>query len=353
MNQVNLLRQTLKPLLGWHGARLSFLALFLIALVRVKTVNLAELAAGFRSNAKTDSSYKRLQRFFRSFDLNYSAIAKTIVTLMEIPQPWVLSTDRTEWSFGQKRFNILILGIVHDGVAYPVVWEMLEKKGNSNGHERMDLLDRFYSIFPDAEVSYLTADREFVGKQWLTYLLIEPIIRFRLRIRESDQISNGRKPLRASIVFSHLQPGQTQILSGKRLVWGRLVYVSALRLETGELLIVISPDSSSKAISDYGQRWGIETLFGMFKTKGFCLESTHFNDSERLSKLIALMTLALCWAVKTGEWLHQIEPIKLKKHGRRAKSIFRYGLDHLRSIVTDLDLKQNEFLHSLQFLSCT
>ncbi len=38
---------------------------------------------------------------------------------------------------GQIRFNILILGIVHDGVAYPIVWEMLEKKGNSDSEERM------------------------------------------------------------------------------------------------------------------------------------------------------------------------------------------------------------------------
>lgn len=68
MNQVNLLRQTLKPLLGWHGARLSFLALFLIALLRVKTVNLVELATGFRTQAQTESNYKRLQRFFRDFD---------------------------------------------------------------------------------------------------------------------------------------------------------------------------------------------------------------------------------------------------------------------------------------------
>ena len=95
MNQINLLRQTLKSYLVWHGARLSFLALFLIALLRVKTVNLVELAIGFRSNAKTESSYKRLQRFFRNFDLNYAAIAQAVITLMEIPQPWVLSTDRT------------------------------------------------------------------------------------------------------------------------------------------------------------------------------------------------------------------------------------------------------------------
>ena len=186
MNQVNLLRQTLKPILGWHGARLNFLALFLIALLRVKTINLVELATGFRSSAKTESSYKRLQRFFRNFELDYEAVAKVVVTLMNIPQPWVLSTDRTEWSFGQKRYNLLFLGVVHDGVAYPVVWTMLEKKGNSNGDERMDLLDRFYNLFPDAKVAYLTGDREFIGKQWLTYLLIEPVIQFRLRIRESD-----------------------------------------------------------------------------------------------------------------------------------------------------------------------
>ncbi len=353
MNQVNLLRQTLKPLLGWHGARLSFLALFLIALLRVKTINLVELATGFRSNAKTASSHKRLQRFFRDFDLNYAVIAKAVITLMNIRQPWVLSTDRTEWSFGEKRFNLLFLGVVYDGIAYPVVWIALDKKGNSNGNERMDLLDRFYELFPDAKVAYLTGDREFVGKQWLSYLLIEPMIPFRLRIRESDLIFDGKKQLRASIVFAHLQPGQSEILSGKKLVWGRKVYVSALRLESGELLIVITPESCPTAISDYGKRWGIETLFGMFKTRGFCLESTHFRDSERLSKLVALMTLALCWAVKTGEWLHRSSPIKVKKHGRLAKSIFRYGLDHLRSIVTDLDLKQNEFLVSLQFLSCT
>lgn len=353
MNQINLLRQTLKPHLGWHGARLSFLALFLIALLRVKTINLTELATGFRSQAQTDSSYKRLQRFFRDFDLDYTVIAKAIVGIMGIPQPWVLSTDRTEWSFGATRFNILLLGVVHEGVAYPVVWKMLEKKGNSNGDERMDLLDRFDEIFPDAQIAYLTGDREFVGKRWLTYLLIEPTIPFRLRIRKSDRLSDGKKQLKASIVFAHLKPGQAQILSNPRWVWGRYVYVSALRLDDGELLVIVSPDSSLTAISDYGKRWGIETLFGMFKTRGFCLESTHFTNPQRLSKLLALMSLALCWAVKMGEWLHQHRPITIKKHGRLAKSIFRYGLDHLRSIFTDLDLKQSEFLRSLKFLSCT
>ncbi len=137
---------------------------------------------------------------------------------------------------------------------------------------------------------------------------------------------------------------------------GSFSYVAGLRLEDGKLLIVISDTSPQTMIADYGRRWGIETLFGMFKTRGFCLESTHFIhfiDSNRLSKLLALLSLAMCWAVKTGEWLHQHRPIKIKKHGRKAKSVFRYGLDYLRSLVTDLDLKYDEFLLSLNFLSCT
>jgi hypothetical protein len=40
---------------------------------------------------------------------------------------------------------------------------MLEKKGNSNSNERMDLLDRFREVFPDPEVAYICGDREFVG----------------------------------------------------------------------------------------------------------------------------------------------------------------------------------------------
>ncbi|MBF2020328.1 MAG: transposase [Hydrococcus sp. C42_A2020_068] len=56
--------------------------------------------------------------------------------------------------------------------------------------------------------------------------------------------------------------------------------------------MIISDDSPTTAITDYGKRWSVETLFGMLKTRGFGLESTHLTDSQRLSKLLALMSLA-------------------------------------------------------------
>jgi hypothetical protein len=46
MYQLTQIRQTLQPHLSWHGARIAFLALFLVALFRVKTVNLSALAVG-------------------------------------------------------------------------------------------------------------------------------------------------------------------------------------------------------------------------------------------------------------------------------------------------------------------
>lgn len=353
MDNVNLLRQTLKPHLKWHGARLSFLALFLIALFRVKTVNLVDLSIGFKSKAKKESSYKRLQRFLREFDLDYYTMAKLVIEMMAIPEPWVLSLDRTQWQFGSKVFNILTLGVVHQGIAFPLLWWMLDKKGNSNTTERIDLMKEFVELFCEYQIDYLSADREFLGHDWLEYLLSQPMISFRIRIRETELLGDGRNQLSTRIIFSHLQIGQRSLLKRKRILWGHRVYVGALRLEDNSLLTIIAPSYCQTIIDDYAQRWGIETLFGIFKSRGFNLEDTHITDSERLSRLFALLTIALCWAYRTGQWLSDHKPILIKKHGRKQTSIFRYGFDHLRRVLFDLDEHEADFLQSLQFLSCT
>jgi hypothetical protein len=353
MKQITLIKQTLQPHLGWHGARVTFLALFLIALFRVKSVNLAELATGFIGSAKLASRYKRLQRFMGEFELDYHRIARLVAHLMAIPQPWVLSIDRTNWEFGDQVFNILMLGVVHNGVAFPLLWVMLDKKGNSNSQERMDLLDEFFEVFPEVEVAYLTADREFLGQAWFEYLLETSHLEFRIRMRESDKLNDGRQSLKAKVVFSALKINDHQVLRHRRQVWGHWVYVSALRLEDGKLLIVITNHRPQQAIADYGKRWGIETLFGCLKTRGFCLESTHLQDPERLSRMIALLTIALCWAFLTGEWWASQQAIVIKKHGRKAKSIFRHGFDHLREILFNLESRMDELFQVLTFLSCT
>jgi hypothetical protein len=296
------------------------------------------------SNAHIDSHYKRIQRFFRFYELNFTEIAQTVVNLMAIPEPWVRSLDQTEWQFGGCVFNILMLGIVHEGVSFPVAWSRLDKRGNSNSQERMNLIDAFLNRFGEHQIACLTADREFVGKDWLGYLLSDPITPFRIRIRENHKLRQGGRILKVSVVFQDLKPGQHRGLRDKRQLWGQWVYIAALRLENQSLLVVATQKAPQSAITDYAKRWSIETLFGILKTRGFCLESTHLIDSERLSKLLALLSLALCWAFLVGEWLHQLKPLTIKKHGRRAKSLFRYGFDYLRNIMLNLEKKMGSLV---------
>lgn len=185
---------------------------------------------------------------------------------------------------------------------------------------------------------------------------MEPSVNFRLRIRGSDKLEHDGKVLAAKVevVFSHLPVGQCQRLTGTCRVWGYPVAVEGLRLDDGDLLVVIAPVGSHNLVKDYALRWSIETLLGIFKTRGFCIESTHFTDDERVSKLFGLLTLALCWAMRTGLWLQQWEPIKIKKHSRRAKSLFRLGLDYLRHLVLSPSaFHESDFRQSLQLLSCT
>jgi hypothetical protein len=96
------LKAVLAEHLPWHGARIGFLAQFLLALLKVRSVSLAELATGFGGKAKADSHYKRLQRFFRSFEIGHDDLARLLVRIGPAGDgPWRLAMDRTHWQFGK------------------------------------------------------------------------------------------------------------------------------------------------------------------------------------------------------------------------------------------------------------
>jgi hypothetical protein len=45
--------------------------------------------------------------------------------------------DRTNWKFGSKDINILALAIVYQGFAFPLLFTMMPKFGNSSTSERI------------------------------------------------------------------------------------------------------------------------------------------------------------------------------------------------------------------------
>lgn len=127
---------------------------------------------------------RRLQRFLASYTLDADLIARMVVKLVPFDGPYQLSMDRTEWDFGAFRINILALGIVYRGCAFPVLFTMLPKKGNSNTAERVVLIERFIQLFGREALGSLLADREFMGHKWVQYLTGNDI-KYYIRVKES------------------------------------------------------------------------------------------------------------------------------------------------------------------------
>ena len=316
------MEQGTDELLGWDGDSLVFCK---------ETVNLTRLAKAFPSQAQADSTYRRLQRFLSdNFYINYDVIACFVVNLFAFLQSdgFYLTMDRTNWQWGKKHINILMLAIVYKGIAVPVYWILLNKKGNSNTRERIVIVKRFIGRFGKDKIKGLLADREFIGKDWFDWLNAQGID-FVIRIKKNHLVSNRRgEMLPAQDLFRMLKRGETLVLEGRRRLFDTQAYLSALRLEDDELLIVAAGKPCCDAIGKYAHRWEIETLFGCLKGRGFHFEDTHVTDRRRIRKMLIVLVIAFCWAHRVGEWHHaHVKAIVIKKHLRPAKSLFRLGMD--------------------------
>jgi hypothetical protein len=67
-------------------------------------------------------------------------VAKLILSFLPKGEQYFLSMDRTNWKFGESNINILTVGIVYGNVAFPISWKLLDKRGNSNWKERIEVI---------------------------------------------------------------------------------------------------------------------------------------------------------------------------------------------------------------------
>jgi hypothetical protein len=338
-------------------ARVKLISLFITALCKIKTINYDRLACGFDTNADKNSSYRRIQRFMKEFDFPMKIVSELIFKLLPSNKHLVLVLDRTNWKFGSKNINILMLGVSYKNVAFPLMFKMLNKQGNSDMTERIKLIEQYIKWFGKDSIDCLLADREFVGNKWLKFLN-ENKIRYYIRIRNNFKIYSYQKQaeIKAFWLFNNLKTGEFYHYPKIVELHGQMCYLSGTKTidRTGkpEFLIIVSFNKPDQAMAYYKQRWQIETLFRGLKSSGFNIEDAHVTDIERLEKLFSLTMIAFIWCYKIGDYLDEkIRKIKIKKHGRRAVSVFKYGLDYLsKSLLTGF----NRLEYSLfSFLSCT
>ena len=90
-------------------------------------------------------------------------------------------------------------------------------------------------------------------------------------------------------------------------------------------IIALSDPPTAWRAHDYGLRWGIEAMFSDYKTRGFNLEDSQIERTDRLDRLVLVLSFALYWAVSTGMWdaMENKTPAEKKTAAAQRKNVAR------------------------------
>lgn len=278
-------------LFSMHPARKETLSAMIFGTMVSGNVHHIDLSR-YLSTLKPEHALRRVQRFFQHQDLELSDAARSMIAFLKFEGKFDLCLDRTNWKFGDKDINYLVLSWrINRFVTIPLLATELDKAGNSNAKERIDLLKRFGELFGFERIKALIADREFIGDAWFRELL-KWDFPFFVRVKENGLVPYGDNPIHVKVLFDHLKNGEYRKV--EKDMYGSTVYFSGTRAETGDLVIVISNQSYSPRtiLNTYRKRWSIEEMFRKLKTSGFHWENTHMKESSRLLKLLAILSIA-------------------------------------------------------------
>jgi hypothetical protein len=156
---------------GWRQERACTFSSLVIGLVSQNNVQHHALSHGLDTKGSLKAKLERIRRFFANQEIDYKQIAKAIVQHIfgKIPKMHLI-LDRTNWKFGSEDINYLVLAARVGRVTFPLFWTLLDHGGCSDYDHRRDLLEQFRVTFGFDYILSFTADREFIGQEWIDYL---------------------------------------------------------------------------------------------------------------------------------------------------------------------------------------
>src|SRR5262249_10575322 len=161
--------------------------------------------------------------------LDYAVIAKWIFKLFVPHQKIYLTMDRTNWFWGKAKINILMLGIAYEGMAIPLLWNLLDKAGNATAAEHQAILNRFVDIFWKKWIAGVLADREFASGRLFGWLNKNKIP-FYIRIKEGSLVRvKNKKFCTAKKIFYSLRPKEQGVFNMAIELYGKKVYLAGSR----------------------------------------------------------------------------------------------------------------------------
>jgi hypothetical protein len=297
---------------GQHERRREGLALLAATMPDVRGADLTDLAASPpRAAGRPDTRHQRTGRLPGDGRTAVGAVVaphgrESLAHLAANGRKVVLVVDRTR---ATGRHQVGMVAARAGGRALPPA-RRVEATGGAIGFpERREALEAAARLLPEGARPALTGDR-FHGSPELIARCRARGRDWRLRLERDLLVfeDGGETTLAACLARGE------HLLSGVELTGKRVATNVAMVHEPGHpepWIIALSEPPTTHRAFDYGLRWGIEAMFSDFKTRGFGLEGSHIQRSERL---LLVMALALFWAVSTGMWdaVHRATPDEKK-----------------------------------------
>jgi hypothetical protein len=310
MHYPSSLIQKLSNHFSLHPSRLKTLAGLILGAITSGNVQHQSLSRHVKSK-NVNSAIRKTERFFQKQKLPIVNYAKSIVELIGCLGKMDLNIDRTNWKFGKKKINYLVLSWrVSKQLSIPLFFTELDKDGNSSTKERIDIIELFVKTFGVKRIGSLGGDREFIGEKWVRYLTAHKIPFF-LRMKENMLVAYDDSKSNLREFFQHLKIGQSRKI--EMIIYGQIF----LRL--------------GAVLKKYRERWSIEELFRKLKTSGFHWENTHMITSKYLEKLLIVLGFATICVFLMGTLLK----IPWRKTvGYQLRSIFRQGFLNIQYLIS-------------------
>ncbi len=321
--------------------RVRNLAWLITAIFHGRSVQLSPIATKIPARVNLLSVVRRLSRFLDNPAVRvrewYEPIARDWLesaahTMGEIR----LIADGTQVGFGHQ---LLIICLTFRRRTIPIAWTWVKSsKGHSSACKQLALLKYVRGLIPKGTPVSLVGDSEFGAvevmrqlKRWHWHYVLRQKANNQIRVPDQDWQDFGA-------VLS--KSGRSVWLGRGRLTLKHRFATNLLaHWQVGEeepwLLATDLPDRAT-TLSTYARRMWIEELFGDLKGKGFDLESTHLQTTDRLSRLTLAVALLYTWLVDIGgkivknglrSWVDRAE--------RRDLSIFQIGFRSVDRCLTN------------------
>lgn len=317
--------ELLARLPGQNKKQREGLALLIATALQVRSVNLNELAAALpRAAERLDMRYQWISR----------VLGNELIDVTDVMAPFAREVLARSASGGQTVIVMIDQSKVNDahqmlmvslrvgGRALPLAWRVKKTQGAMGFGEQKRVLETVAELLPKEAAVMLMGDR-FYGSPALIEWLRSQGWGWRLRCKQ-DLLVFGQDGGETTLgeCFSRGE----HLLTDIDLTEKRARTNIAMLHEEGHAepwIIALSEPPTVWRAHDYGLRWGIEAMFSDYKTRGFNLEDSQIERTDRLDRLVLVLSLALYWAVSTGMWdaMQNKTPAEKKTRRRSAKTL--------------------------------